>query len=79
MLLSGLVSSTYRSKKNKRTLVDTRLEMEVISQCKSGGHDKNKPSKTNIARGKIERKYYIFPGISQRPKIEKADWLSQIP
>ena len=33
MLLAGLTTTATRSKKNARTLADTKLEMEVISQC----------------------------------------------
>ena len=33
MLLQGLTTTATRSKKNARTLADTKLEMEVISQC----------------------------------------------
>ena len=35
-------------------MVDTKLEMEVISQCGSGGLDDYKLSRTNIARMKLE-------------------------
>ena len=50
MLLAGLTSTATRSKKSARTLADTKLEMEVISQCGSGGLDDYKPSRTNKAR-----------------------------
>ena len=33
MLLAGLTTTATKSKKNARTLADTKLEMEVISQC----------------------------------------------
>ena len=52
MLLARLTSSTTRSMKSARTLADTKLEMEVISQCGSGGFDDYKPSLTNLARMK---------------------------
>ena len=39
MLLAGLTTTATKSKKNARTLADTKLEMEVISQCGSGGLD----------------------------------------
>ena len=39
MLLAGLTTTATRSKKNVRTLADTKLEMEVISQCGSEGLD----------------------------------------
>ena len=54
MLLAGLTTTATRSKKNARTLADTKLEMEVISQCWSGGLDDYKPSRTNMARMKLE-------------------------
>ena len=43
-----------KSKKNARTLADTKLEMEVISRCGSGRLDDYKPSRTNLARMKLE-------------------------
>ena len=54
MLLAGLTSKATRSKKNARILADTKLEMEVISQCGSGGLGDYKPSRTNMARMKLE-------------------------
>ena len=54
MLLAGLTTTATRSKKNARTLADTKLEMEVISQCGSGGLDEYKPSRTNTARMRLE-------------------------
>ena len=54
MLLAGLTTTAARSKKNARTLADTKLEMEVISQCGSGGLDDYKPSRTNMARMRLE-------------------------
>ena len=47
MLLAGLT-------KNARTLAVTKLEIEVISQCGSRGLDDYKPSRTNMARMKLE-------------------------
>ena len=54
MLLAGLMSTATGSKKSARTLADTKLEMEVISQCGSGGLDDYKPSRTNMVRMKLE-------------------------
>ena len=54
MLLVGLISTGSKTKKSERTLVDTRLEMEVISQCGSGGLEDYKPSRTNLAKIKLE-------------------------
>ena len=54
MLLAGLTTTATRSKKNAGTLADTMLEMEVVSQCGSGGLDDYKPSRTNMARMKLE-------------------------
>ena len=50
MLLAGLTITATKSKKTARTLEDTKLEMEIISQCGSGGLDDYKPSRTNMAR-----------------------------
>ena len=49
-----LLTTATRSKKNARSLADTKLEMEVISQSGSGGLDDYKPSRTNMARMKLE-------------------------
>ena len=54
MLLAGLTTTATKSKKNARILADTKLELEVISQCGSGGLDDYKPSRTNIDRMKLE-------------------------
>ena len=54
MLLAGLISTASKARKNERTLADTRLEMEVISQCGSGGLEGFKSSRTNIAKMKLE-------------------------
>ena len=49
MLLAGLTITATRSKKTARTLADTKLEMEIISQCGSGGLEDYRPSRTNMA------------------------------
>ena len=54
MLLAGLTTTAVRSKKTARTLADTKLEMEIISQCGSGGLEDYRPSRTNMARLKLE-------------------------
>ena len=54
MLLARLTTTAMKSKKNARTLADTKLEMEVISQCGSGGLVDYKSSRTNMARMKLE-------------------------
>ena len=54
MLLVGLTTTATRSKKIAQTLADTKLEMEVISHCESGGFDDYKPLRTNMARMKLE-------------------------
>ena len=54
MLLAGLTITATKSRKNARTLVDTKLEMEVISQCGSGGLDDYRPSRIYVARMKLE-------------------------
>ena len=54
MLLAGLISTVLKSKMSAQTLTDTKLGMEVISQCGSGRLDDYKPSRTNMARMKLE-------------------------
>ena len=54
MLLAGLTLTAVRSKKTARTLADTKLEMEIISQCGSGGLEDYRPSRTNMAKLKLE-------------------------
>ena len=60
MLLVGLISTALRVKRNQRTLAETRLEMEVISQCGSGGLNDYKPSRTNMAKMKLEGQLDVF-------------------
>ena len=54
MLLAGLISTASKAKKSERTLADTRLEIEVISQGGSRGLEDYKPSGTNMAKMKLE-------------------------
>ena len=54
MLLAGLTTTAVRSKKTARTLADTKLEMEIISQCGSGGLEDYRPSRTTMAKLKLE-------------------------
>ena len=54
MLLAGLTTTATKSKKTARTLADTKLEMEIISQCGSGGLEDYRPSRTNMAKMKLE-------------------------
>ena len=53
MLLAGLTTTAMKSKKTARTLADTKLEMEIISQCGSGGLEDYRPSRTNMAKLKL--------------------------
>ena len=53
MFLAGLTTTATKSKKTARTLADTKLEMEIISQCGSGGLDDYRPSRTIMARMKL--------------------------
>ena len=54
MLLAGLTTTATKSKKNARTLADTKLEMEVNSQCGYGGLDDYRSPRINVARMKLE-------------------------
>ena len=54
MLLAGLTITATRSKKTARTLADTKFEMEIISQCGSGGLEDYRPSRINMAKLKLE-------------------------
>ena len=54
MLLAGLIPTASKAKKSKRTLADTRLKMEVINQCGSGGLEDYKSSHINMAKMKLE-------------------------
>ena len=69
MLFAGLTSTATRSKKNARTLADTKLEMEVISHCGSGRLGDYKPSRTNMARMKLEGQL----GVVQYSRITVPD------
>ena len=54
MLLAGFISTASKVKRSERTLADTRLEMEVIRQCGSGGLDDYTPSRINMEKMKLE-------------------------
>ena len=58
MLLAGLISTASKAKKSESTLADTRLEMEVISQCGSGGLEDYKPSDGH-GEVKLEGQLYV--------------------
>ena len=73
MLLAGLTTTATRSKKNARTLADTKLEMEVISQCGSGGLDDYKPSRTNMARMKLEGQLDEYNRITVPDSVHVGD------
>ena len=64
MLLAGLISMATKTKKSARTLGDTKLEMEVISQCGSSGLDDYNPPRTNMAR--TQTTWVIPPGVTWR-------------
>ena len=49
MLLAGLISTASKAKKQN----DTRLKMEVLSQCGSGALEDYKPSCKNMAKMKL--------------------------
>ena len=54
MLLAGLTTTATKSKKTARTLADTKLEMEIINQCGSGGLEDYRPLRTNMNKMKLE-------------------------
>ena len=60
MLLAGLTTTATKSKKTARTLTDTKLEMEIISQCESGRRHDYKISRTNMVRMKLEGQLDVF-------------------
>ena len=60
MLLAGLISTASKVKRNERTLADTRLGMDVISQCGSGGLDDYNSSRTNMGKMKLERQLNVI-------------------
>ena len=70
MLLAGLTTTAVRSKKTARTLADTKLEMEIISQCGSGGLEDYRPSRTNMAKLKLEGQLDVPHGRSSRSTWE---------
>ena len=59
MLLAGLTITATRSKKMARTLADTKLEMEILSQCGSGGLEDYRPSRINMAKLKLEGQHDV--------------------
>ena len=75
ILLAGSISTASKSKKNARTLADTKLEREVISQCGSGGLDDYKPSRTNLAWMKLEGQLdmVVYSQITIRDSVHMGD------
>ena len=61
MLLAGLTTTATKSKKPARTLAETKLEMEIISQCGSGGLEDYRPSRTNMTKMKPEYSRVTVP------------------
>ena len=55
--------------KNARNLPDTKLEMEVISQCGSGRLGDYKPSRANMAQMKLEGRL----GVVENSRITVPD------
>ena len=75
MLLAGLTTTATKSKKTTRTLADTKLEMEIISQCGSGGLDDYRPSRTNMARMKLEGQLDVveYSRVTLRESVHMGD------
>ena len=65
MLLAGLTTTAMKSKKTARTLADTKLEMEIISQCGSGGLEDYRPSRINMAKLKLEGQLDVVESYSR--------------
>ena len=59
MLLAELISTASKAKKQN----DTRLKMEVISQCGSGGLEDYKPSCKNMAKMKLEGQLDVLESV----------------
>ena len=54
ILLAGLISTASEARKNEKTLDNTSLEMEVISQCGFIGLEDYKPSQPGKAKMKLK-------------------------
>ena len=75
MLLAGLISTSSKSRKNERTLADTKLKMEVISRCRSGGLEEYKHSGTIIVKMKLEEQLDVveYSGITVHDSVQMHD------
>ena len=75
MLLAGLTTTAMKSKKTARTLADTKLEMEIISQCGSGGLEDYRPSRTNMAKLKLEGQLDVveYSRVTEPESVHRRD------
>ena len=55
ILMAGIKSTGYKSKRSDRTLTGATLEMEILSQCGENTMKDFKPSPMNHERGSVER------------------------
>ena len=60
ILVAGLISASYKTKRSDRTLTGATLEMEIVSQCGESSLQEFKLSSMN--HGKGERRRTASPG-----------------
>ena len=53
ILMAGLKSASYKTKRNDRTLTGATLEMEILSQCGESTLTDFKPSPMNHGKGSV--------------------------
>ena len=53
ILMAGLKSASYKTKRSNRTLTGATLEMEILSQCVEGTLQDFKPSSMNHGKGSV--------------------------
>ena len=53
ILIAGLISASFKTKKSDRTLTGTMLEMEILSQCGESTLRDFKPSSMNHGKGSL--------------------------
>ena len=53
ILMAGIKSTGYKSKRSDRTLTGATLEMEILSQCRESTVKDFKPSSMNHRKGSV--------------------------
>ena len=70
ILMAGIKSTGYKSKRSDRTLTGATLEMEILSQCGESTMEDFKPSPMNHGKGSVVGQ--LFPGEYKRLTLSET-------